>query len=221
MPNRWWRAYESALDDPKLIMISDAAHRLWFNLLCLASKHEGRIPERNFLKKRLKFSQKKLEKLLSELKNIGLIDEDEEGLFPHNWLKRQFKSDSSTPRVKRFREGKRNVTETPPENRVQSTEKKGREEPAASGGSSPFVFDRGTVRLNAQDFAAWEQAFTEINLRAELESLYEWAEGQPNWFMALKGALAKRNREARLRKEAIQIEQGAPRKRKITGGGWA
>jgi hypothetical protein len=42
--------------------------------------------------------------VLAELRAAGLIDDDERGVRPHNWDKRQFTSDGSTPRVRRFRD---------------------------------------------------------------------------------------------------------------------
>jgi hypothetical protein len=123
--SRWWRAYDEAVDDPKLIALSDAAHRAWFNLLCLSSANAGAVPSDKILKIKLRLSSKKLEKVLAELRQAGLLDTAEDGReIPHNWGKRQYQSDTSTPRVKRFREKQRNVSETPPDNRVQSTEKK-------------------------------------------------------------------------------------------------
>ena len=42
--SRWWRAYDEALHDPKLIALPDRLFRAWFNLLCIASKHGGVLP---------------------------------------------------------------------------------------------------------------------------------------------------------------------------------
>ena len=40
---------------------------------------------------------------------------------PHNWAKRQYKSDTSTERVKRFRNAQRNNVETPPESDTEQS----------------------------------------------------------------------------------------------------
>ncbi len=43
--SRWWRAYDEAVDDPKLIMLGDKTHRAWFNLMCVASLNGGVLPD--------------------------------------------------------------------------------------------------------------------------------------------------------------------------------
>lgn len=119
---RWWRAYDDALDDPKVQMLPPVLFKFWFNLLCVASKYEGLIPPTSELVARLKARSSHVQHHLEALIERGLVDRTERGLEPHNWLKRQYKSDSSTERVKRFRNVARNVTETPPEYRVQITD---------------------------------------------------------------------------------------------------
>src|SRR5207344_667046 len=47
----------------------------------------------------------KVETLLKTLHDAKLLDTDDTGTRPHNWDGRQFKSDGSTERVKRFRSG--------------------------------------------------------------------------------------------------------------------
>jgi len=79
---------------------------------------------------KLRMPEAKASGLVAELRDAGLIDVTETGMAPHNWNARQYKSDVSTERVKRFRERQGNVpdvvsgnvSETPPENRVQNTE---------------------------------------------------------------------------------------------------
>ncbi len=122
MSSHWWRAYDEAVDDPKLLLLSDRAHRAWFNLMCLASIGGGRLPERKVIELKLRLSASKTKAVLDELIEAGLLDQDDVGLAPHNWNGRQYKSDVSTERVKRFREQQRNVSETPPENRIQKPE---------------------------------------------------------------------------------------------------
>src|SRR5574338_1718837 len=113
--SRWWRAYDEAVDDPKLLLLSDRAHRAWFNLMCLASIGGGRLPERKVIELKLRLPPSKTDAVIQELLDAGLLERDDNGLFPHNWNGRQYKSDVSTERVKRFRNSKRNVSETPPE----------------------------------------------------------------------------------------------------------
>lgn len=72
----------------------------------------------------------------------------------------------------------------------------------ADAGSSKYAFQDGIIRLNQRDFDSWTRAFSYLDLSAELMSLSKWAESEgKNWFHAVKGALAKRNREVKAAKE--------------------
>jgi hypothetical protein len=116
----WWRAYDEAVDDPKLILLTDKQHRAWFNLCCITSQSGGKLPAIAVVAVKLRTSPDKARGIVAELVALGLIDGDGNGVFaPHNWSGRQFQSDVSTDRVKRFRQQRRNVSsavsETPPE----------------------------------------------------------------------------------------------------------
>lgn len=72
--------------------------------------------------------------------------------------------------------------------------------------TSRYFFEAGVIRLNERDFRKWETAYPNISLRSELTGLAGWAGEQKNWFHAVPGALAKREREARLAVERIKAE---------------
>jgi hypothetical protein len=130
--NRWFRVYDDVLDDPKVQRLSAENFRGMVNVWCLASKNDGRIPPPDEVAFKLRMSPKKATKLITDLETAGLVDADADGLTPHNWNARQFKSDSSTERVKRFRQQQRNVacnvspsvTETAPESETESETEK-------------------------------------------------------------------------------------------------
>ena len=106
--------YADAMRNPKVARLADNDFRLWVRLLALASENDGKLPCADDLKLML---SARLDHLLSGLKRListGLIDLLEDGYEPHNWGKRQYKSDTSTPRVTLHRE-KRNVSVTPPD----------------------------------------------------------------------------------------------------------
>ena len=85
-----------------------------------------------------------------------------------------------------------------PEARDQSQER----EDTASAVTTTYAFESGVIRLNQRDFEQWTKAFSHLDLAAELLSLSKWAESEgKNWFHAVKGALAKRNREVKANKE--------------------
>jgi hypothetical protein len=148
--SRWFRFYDEALNDPKILKLSDKLHRLWVGILCVASKNNGELPSLDDLALMVRIKPQKLEPMLKKLEELGLIDTDEAVRKPHNWDRRQYKSDVSTDRVKRFRNGQRNVSETPPDTeQIQITEQK--EDAAPSAQPIDFtavslekqLFDRG------------------------------------------------------------------------------
>jgi hypothetical protein len=109
----WWRAYDEAVDDPKLQRLPGELFKVWFNVMCLASAGNGVLPPLADVAFKLRMSEAKAEKVLSMLGQAGLLDIVSGGqLQPHNWNGRQFQSNASTERVKRFRKRQRNVSST-------------------------------------------------------------------------------------------------------------
>jgi hypothetical protein len=108
---RWFRLYDDVLNDPKVQRLSGDTFKFWINMLCIASKNGGVLPSVEDMAFALRVSNDVCSSLIDELKTCGLIDGSKR-LVPHGWEKRQYKSDTSTDRVKRFRERSRNVTET-------------------------------------------------------------------------------------------------------------
>jgi hypothetical protein len=203
--SHWWRAHDDAIDNPKLLLLSDRGHRAWFNLCCLTSANGGNLPDLKVILVKIRMSAAKFEAVLRELREADLIEEDEHGMRPHDWNGRQFKSDVSTERVQRFRKRPRNVSstvsETPPD-----TDNRNREDSAPSGATTPgkvYAFEDGVIRLTPKDFNKWKSAFEHIDLAAELLSLSKWAGEQADWFHAVKGALASKNRKAKAAAEAV------------------
>lgn len=65
---------------------------------------------------------------------------------------------------------------------------------------SKYAFESGVIRLIEKDFSQWKSSFSYLDLPAELLGLSKWAGEQgSNWYHAVSGALAKRNREAKER----------------------
>jgi hypothetical protein len=118
--SRWFRSYADKHRNPKVAQLSDADFRLWDQLMCIAAENEGLIPPLEGLKSLLKRRLDHLSCAVERLVKDGLIDASGDGYSPHNWLKRQYKSDCSTDRVKRFRNGGGNVSETPPDTETET-----------------------------------------------------------------------------------------------------
>lgn len=129
---RWFRFYGDAINNPKVLRLSDAMFRAWVTLLCIASQYDGILPKSSDIALILRLKPHKVAEWLTVLTTADLLDCLEDGTFrPHNWNERQFQSDVSSTRVKRFRERQRNVsstvTETPPDTEQKQrteTEKK-------------------------------------------------------------------------------------------------
>lgn len=135
---RWFRMYDDVLNDPKAQKLSDAAFRGWVNIMCLASKNDGILeqPVENIAFS-LRKSLPKTRELIQTLQSGGLLDRTENGWKPHNWETRQYKSDVSTARVKRFRECSRNVSETHPETEQTQSQKTEQKESSAAPAAAP------------------------------------------------------------------------------------
>jgi hypothetical protein len=141
--SRWFRFYDGALDDPKVQRLEPKLFKTWVNLLCVASRHEGRLPPLVDLAFALRMSEADASKALSALSDVGLVDETEEAFEPHNWSGRQHKSDDSNERVKRYRDKRRNadvtVAVTPPETDTEVEAEKKDSEAVASGAVAPIA----------------------------------------------------------------------------------
>ena len=123
--SRWFRLYgHEVLNDPKVQKLSPPLFKAWINMLCAASENEGVLPDISDLSFLLRKSEEATGNDVDALVSCGLLDEVEGVTRPHNWDRRQFKSDVSNERVERHRKRVRNVTEavteTPPETETET-----------------------------------------------------------------------------------------------------
>lgn len=129
--NAWIRLYREALHDPKIVSLTDRQHRAWINCLMMADD-DGFLPAMRDVACHMRSTTAEAEHLITDLVEVGLIDPEvmtigQAKFRLHGWQRRQYKSDTSTKRVRKFRdkaEGngdetfpkrRRNVTVTPPE----------------------------------------------------------------------------------------------------------
>ena len=119
MSSRWFRVYDELVDDPKVQRLPDDLFKFLVNIWCLASKNGGRLPPVDHIAYTLRAPDSLVVASLEALISLGLADRmsNQYGSWvaPHAWNKRQYKSDSSTERVQRFRNVSCNTDETPPE----------------------------------------------------------------------------------------------------------
>src|ERR1035437_5776868 len=102
--SRWFRFYDDAINDPKILKLPEAMRWRWAALLCVASKNDGAFPALTDVSLMLRLSPQAVAATVAQLVSVGLLDKVEGGFAPHNWNGRQYKSDGSTESVKRFRE---------------------------------------------------------------------------------------------------------------------
>ena len=105
--NPWFRMYSEAIDDDKLRLLAFEDRWHFVALLCCKCKgilDEAVAPEMLWRRVavRLGVQLSELEKIARRLAEVGLIDET--SLQPIAWGDRQFKSDSSSERVRAYRE---------------------------------------------------------------------------------------------------------------------
>lgn len=130
--------YEEVLDDPKAQRLEPSLFKAWVNLLCLASRNDGRLPSVSDIAFALRMSEDEALKILTALVDVELIDKNKGCFAPHNWNGRQYKSDVSTDRVKRFRKRRSTVTETPSEqSRADSEQSRAEAAPFPENKSAP------------------------------------------------------------------------------------
>lgn len=165
----WFRFYNEVLDDPKVQRLAPDMFKVWVNMLCLASRNDGLIPPLNDVSFAFRVTPELAQEFVSRLIDCGLIDKGRNGVLkPHQWDSRQFKSDTSTERVKRFRKRSKTVTETVNETDQNRTEQN-REEP-------PIVPPRGTTYTPAfEEF--WKSYPRPVGKGAAFRA---WKNAKPN-----------------------------------------
>lgn len=177
----WFRFYCDALDDPKVQRLPAERFKQWVNLLCLAKEDDGLLPSTEDIAFRLRISDADAQSLVEELAKRGLLDADGENFSPHNWHSRQFVSDSSTERVKRFRNNIETFTETAPETEAD-TETEQNQSRAETEASSPSRAKPRSVRAPVLPDEEWldamqkNPAYSMLNVRLLYQRMLAWCE---------------------------------------------
>lgn len=115
MSNQWFRMYSEVLNDPKVQKLPADLFKVWVNTLCVVCNNNGILPSLDDVSFAFRMPISETKSAFHDLEKAGLIVTVGETFQIKNWKKRQYKSDVSTDRVKKHRNGKRNVSETPPE----------------------------------------------------------------------------------------------------------
>lgn len=104
---QWFRLYSEFSTDPKVQSLSEAMQRRLIMLMCFKNQNLLQTYTDNDICFAMRISAKECQKMKSVFQHRNFIDENWNLL---NWDKRQFTSDSSTRRVRRYREAQRNVS---------------------------------------------------------------------------------------------------------------
>lgn len=172
---------------------------------------------------------KECRNLLATLRQVGVFSETEAGIIYSRRMVRDYAKGlkdiengrlggnpalnqgvnpldkAQKPEARDQRPDSSGTTVEPPPEKPETT--KGTAASRSARGGGRYFFESGSIRLNEADYRKWEQAFPNLNLPAELMALTRWADEQGKaWFHAVPGALAKRDREARLAVERIKAE---------------
>jgi DNA-binding MarR family transcriptional regulator len=108
--SRWFRVHDDLVDDPKVQLLSGDLVKALLNLWCLASQNDGVLPAMTAMAFKLRMKPQQVAVVIAELSNAGLIDREGDEYRPHNWDKRQYKSDTdktAADRAKRYRDKNR------------------------------------------------------------------------------------------------------------------
>jgi hypothetical protein len=183
MADTWFRVYNSVRHNRKISRLSDAHFRSWIMLLSVASEEGGRIPgDITDLAHELRVSHGKARDVLQVLISASLIERSGDDYLPHNWSAKQFKNDSSTDRVKRFRERQTKPDETVPCNGpiVQradtDTEERLSETGVSDAPSPPKSKRRQPYTPKFEEF--WRAYPTDPNM-AKLKAFEQWKRLSP------------------------------------------
>jgi hypothetical protein len=133
----WFRLHTCTLNDPKVQRLPGETFKGWVNLLCLAKENNGTLPNVASISFALRMTLRQATQLIETLTESGLIDQTETGLCPHNWGQRQYISDVSTDRVKRYRKRHETVSPTVSETPPETEQRQNRTEQKEVGAKAP------------------------------------------------------------------------------------
>lgn len=101
---KWFRFYERWLDDPQIQGLDPILFRDWINILCVACRHDGvvteNVAELGYL---LRCPPDQAARALQHFVEIAFLTKTKRGLIVARWDEMSKKSDTSTERVKRYR----------------------------------------------------------------------------------------------------------------------
>jgi hypothetical protein len=199
--SRWFRMYDEILDDPKVQKLPPELFRAWVNALALCSRNDGRLPSVSDCAFAFRETEASVSSAFHTFTELGLFVTVDETFQPKNWKKRQYKSDTSTGRVRAYRKRSRNGDETAPDTETDTEKEKKVITPPKGGQQLAFVGK--VIRLSHSDFGNWRIAYPAIDLLAALQSRDDWLATEADektrkkWFLSTSNHLANLQQKAR------------------------
>lgn len=200
--SRWFRMYDEILDDPKVQKLAPGLFKMWVNALALCSRNGGRLPPVADCAFAFRETEESVSSAFHALNELGFLVTVDETFQPKNWRKRQYKSDTSTDRVRNFRKRSRNVTETAPDTETDT-------ETLAKANGASAAPDR--------EFWATAKAFIKPEVKGDPGSIIgKWSKDYG------KEATAQAITRAQLERpvQRIPFIVGCLKQVASTGGGW-
>lgn len=134
MARPWIRLYTDSRHKAKLQRLPDHLFKFLINCWTATADNDDELPAVADLAWDLRIDEDLCGSYVAHLMSIGLLDQIEDKVLPHNWLDRQFLSDISTERVRQFRQRRVKRRETLHEtaqeqNRTDTEQTQNRAEP--------------------------------------------------------------------------------------------
>lgn len=184
MANPWFRLYSEFAFDQKVQMLSEVNQRRLIMLFCLRCSGNVTLQDSE-VTFQLRISEQEWTETKAIFIDKGFINEANEVL---NWDKRQYISDSSTVRVAKHREKKKqesNVTVTPPEQNKTETEQKKKVKKIETPLPDNFCISERVIKwANQNGYRDLQKHFDNFVLKAEAKG-YTYS----NWDSAFMTAI--------------------------------
>lgn len=242
---QWFRFYSDVVNDPKVQRLSPPLFKTWVNLLCLAAERDGQLPSIDDMAFQLRLSVHEAQQQIDDLILAGLVDiQPDKSLSPHNWNLRQFKSDTSADRTRKYRENKKekpcDVTVTADVTRPEQRQSRNRAETestplppegACEDQAEPVILEGGNLKLNNKLWITWLEIFGNDKIRLLLALREVGGRIQPNSTRPLEAQVSsqlariagdKRDRDSRY-ESAVKTNGSAapaqrPKNQPVNGG---
>lgn len=103
---QWLRLYDEIVDDPKICNMNEMLRWRYVSLLCIVSRNNqrGYIPCEEDILFTMRISKEDWDETKKVFIQKEIIAENEKGEYINGWFERQYESDDSSKRVKKYRQ---------------------------------------------------------------------------------------------------------------------